>query len=112
MFSTTSNRIVLPVALSVECDLVTDKDGYFFVQFEVSTDDNEDDSQLISIPFSEITENLLAFYREEYGVDRYKDLYSIAHELSRESEKIREAATKMEDSLNHVSDLFTKDRSD
>ena len=108
MLSTTSNRIVLPVALSVECDLVTDKDGYFFVQFEVSTDDNEDDSQLISIPFSEITENLLAFYR----VDRYKDLYSIAHELSRESEKIREAATKMEDSLNHVSDLFTKDRSD
>ena len=35
--------------------------------------------------------NLLAFYREEYGVDRYKDLYSIAHELSRESEKGREA---------------------
>lgn len=100
-----TNEVVVPVAMSVDTDLLIDNDGFFYLTIDIYQD--EDDSQEVKIPFNQLIENLLVFYREEYGVDGYQDLYSIAHELSRQSEKLRESASNMEDSFNTV-DLFDK----
>lgn len=99
-----TSKVVVPVSMSVDTDLVIDNDGFFYLTIDIYED--EEDSQEVKIPFSTLIENLLSFYKEEYGVDGYQDLYSIAHELTRQSEKLREAASNMEDSINTVADLF------
>ena len=99
-----TNEIVIPVSMSVDTDLFIDNDGFFYLTIHVYQD--EDDSQEVKLPFGTLIENLLSFYKEEYGVDGYQDLYSIAHELTRQAEKLRESASNMEDSINNIGDLF------
>ena len=43
------------------------------------------------------------------GASNYQMLYTIANELMRESEKLREKAQRVEDSTTNVSDLFDAD---
>lgn len=95
--------------MSVDTDLVIDDDGYFYLSLDVYLNENEDESHEIKIPFSELVDDLLVFYKEEYGVDGYKTLYSVAHELSRQAERLRESAQSMEDSLTATADLFDQE---
>ena len=103
MSVTSANSIVVPVPMSVETDLAIDNDGFFYLTIDIYSD--EEDSQEVKIPFSKLVEDLLIFYKTEYGVNGYQDLYAMAHELSRQSEKMREVAHEMEDSL--TPDLFS-----
>lgn len=109
MHPSNSNEVVIPVPVSVDTDLVIDDDGYFYLSLDVYLNENEDESHEIKIPFSELVDDLLVFYKEEYGVDGYKTLYSVAHELSRQAERLRESAQIMEESLTATADLFDQE---
>lgn len=109
MHPSSSNEVVIPCPVVVDTDLVIDNDGYFYLELDVYINENEDESHIIRVPFSELIDDLLVFYKEEYGVDGYKTLYSVAHELSRQAERLRESAQTMEDSLASTADLFDQE---
>ena len=55
--------------------------------------------------FESVISDVIEAYTE-MGVDQYQHLYSLAHELSRNAERLRSIAVGMEDSFTAVSDLF------
>lgn len=89
------------IPLWVDVDLQADKEGVLNFNIELTVDEFEE--IIINKPLYEIIERTLS---EE---NDYHQLYSIANELMRESEKLREKAQRIEDSTINVSDLFDAD---
>lgn len=88
------------IPLWVDVDLEVDDDGQLAVVIDLTVD--EFDEITIKRPLFEIVEGLL----ED---NDYKMLYTVANELVRESERLREKAQRIEDSTANVSDLFDAD---
>lgn len=85
------------IPLWVDVDLEVDDDGQLAVVIDLTVD--EFDEITIKRPLFEIVEGLL-------DDSDYQMLYTVANELVRESERLREKAQRIEDSTNNVSDLF------
>jgi|11BtaG_2_1085332.scaffolds.fasta_scaffold22851_1 hypothetical protein len=88
------------IPLWVDVDLEVDDDGQLAVVIDLTVD--EFDEITIKRPLFEIVEGLL----ED---NDYQMLYTVANELVRESERLREKAQRIEDSTANVSDLFDAD---
>jgi|TARA_R110002167_G_scaffold62074_1_gene175328 hypothetical protein len=90
------------IPLWVDVDLDVDQDGVLNIVIDLTVD--EFDEITIKRPMFEIVEGILSD-----GASSYQMLYTIANELMRESEKLREKAQRVEDSTTNVSDLFDAD---
>ena len=88
------------IPLWVDVDLEVDDDGQLAVVIDLTVD--EFDEITIKRPLFEIVEGLM----ED---NDYQMLYTVANELVRESERLREKAQRIEDSTANVSDLFDAD---
>ena len=89
------------IPLWVDVDLQADEHGVLNFNIELTVDEFEEIT--VNKPLYEIIERTLS---EESD---YHQLYSLANELMRESEKLREKAQRIEDSAINVSDLFDAD---
>lgn len=89
------------IPLWVDVELQADQNGVLNFNIELTVDEFEEIT--ITKPLYEIVEGVLS---EESD---YHQLYSVANELVRESEKLREKAQRIEDSAINVSDLFDAD---
>lgn len=65
--------------------------------------DPEGDVQTFSVAFYRIIDNVLDYGSEDLD---HNHLYSIANELTSESERVREVADRIETSTANVADLF------
>ena len=93
----------LEVPVYLEHDLEVDDDGTLYLNSFLYLSDN-DDSTEVRIEFQPIVETVIDIARD-FG-DGYKQLYGIAHEFERHADRMRDVASRMEDSLTNVGDLF------
>ena len=96
--------IALPIQCYVENDIEIDEDGVCRLITLMFVGEDEDPIE-VKVPFEAVTELVIDTHRE-FGVEMYRSLYSIAHELARSAEKMRTVAGQMEDSLSAAEDLF------
>ena len=83
----------------IDHDLQVINSGTLFVQSTIEVGDI--DRLTVLKPFYEIITDILDNVEDDYG-----ELYAIANELNRESERLRELAQRIEDSDQSVADLF------
>ena len=100
----------IPLQLYVENDIEMDDDGACNLQTLMFLGEDDDPIET-SIPLEAVVETVIDTHRE-FGVNMYRSLYSIAHEMARSAEKMRNAAGQMEDSLSAAEDLFDGDLPD
>ncbi len=94
----------IPLQLYVENDIEIQDDGTCSLQTLMFIGEDDDPIET-NIPFEAVVETVIETHRE-FGVNMYQPLYSIAHELARAAENMRNAASLMEDSLSAAEDLF------
>jgi len=83
----------------IDHDLQVATNGMLYVHSTIEIGDIE--RVVILKPFYEIVDDIV-----DNVEDDYLELYSIANELTKESERLRELAQKIEDSDHTVADLF------
>lgn len=96
--------ITIPQQFYFENDLEIDAHGACELVTLVYVAD-EEDPIVVKASFESVISDVIEAYTE-MGVDQYQHLYSLAHELSRNAERLRSIAVGMEDSFTAVSDLF------
>lgn len=94
--------IDLVVRAFVDNDIEVDDNGRCFIVNLVYTND-DDDPYEAKVDFDGVIEGLIEYYNDLQG---YQSLYTIAHELSRQAERLRECASRFENSDSVVHDLF------
>tara|TARA_B110000240_G_C13070216_1_gene271273 strand:+ start:7 stop:339 length:333 start_codon:yes stop_codon:yes gene_type:complete len=92
----------LEVPLFIDHELEVDDYGVLNLETRIYTDPDST-SQTVSVPFYSMTDAIVEFHTDE---GNYNQLYTIANELTKESERMREVADKIEDSTASVADLF------
>lgn len=92
----------LEVPLFVDHDLEVDDYGVLNLDSRIYTDP-DGSAQTLSVPFYIMIDVVVEFHSE---ASDYNQLYTIANELTKESERIREVADKIEGSTASVADLF------
>jgi hypothetical protein len=93
----------LEVPLFIDTDLEVDEHGVLNLKLFIYTDESGDSPQTLNLPFYRMTDYIVESHDEEQD---YQQLYSIANELVKESERIREVAERIENSTSAVADLF------
>jgi hypothetical protein len=87
----------LSLGVSVDNDLEVDDEGVLHIVTFIFVEDNEDATE-IHLGFEEVVENLIDFYRgDPLETAGYQQLYSIANELARQADRLRDVAGQMED---------------
>jgi len=94
--------LTIEVPLCVDHDLEVDDYGVLNLDSRMYTDP-DGSAQTLSVPFYSMTDAIVEFHTDE---GNYNQLYNIANELTKESERIREVADKIEGSTASVADLF------
>jgi|TARA_R110000782_G_scaffold40983_5_gene94398 hypothetical protein len=94
-------EVVLEVPIGLEYDLEINKDGVLVVQTELWLD--EDMVTPVSMPFYLMVDGLLDSTNKDLN---FNTLFAIANDLTREAERVREVAIRIEDSNANVADLF------
>lgn len=97
--------IDLVVKAFVDNDIEVDEDGRCYIVNLVYTSE-EDDPCEARVELDGVIENLVTYYSDLQG---YQTLYVIAHELSRHADRLRDCASRFEDSDDVVHDLFGVD---
>ena len=92
-------EVVLEVPIGLEYDLEINKDGVLVVQTELWLD--EDMVTPVSMPFYLMVDGLLDSTNKDLNFNTL-----IANDLTREAERVREVAIRIEDSNANVADLF------
>jgi len=92
----------ISLRLTVDADIEVDPHGICNILCSVFISD-EDEGYVFKIPLEGVIDALIEEYRDSYA---YNQLYIIAHELNRQSERLRTVGGALEDSTNAVSDLF------
>ncbi len=90
------------LTLTIEPNFEVDANGVCYIVTEVFVGD-DDEGVSARTQLEDTLESLLDYYADIHG---YKNLYCIAHELSRFAEILRERASRIEDSTEAVADLF------
>ena len=94
-------EVVLEVPIGLEYDLEINKDGVLVIQTELWLD--EDMVTPVSMPFYLMVDGLFDSTNKDLD---FNTLFAIANDLTREAERIREVAIRIEDSTANVADLF------
>lgn len=89
-------------SIHIENDLDIDDDGISSIITYIYVGEDES-SHEVRVELEDITDELCDLYGDING---YLHLYNIAHEFTRLSEKLREAAMRVEDSPGYIDDLF------
>ena len=97
--------IDLVVKAFVDNDIEIDDNGRCSIVSLVYTSE-EDEPVEARVDFDGVIENLVEYYSDLRG---YQTLYTIAHELSRHAEHLRDCALRFENSDDVVHDLFGVD---
>ncbi len=103
--SDAAQELDIIVKATVDNDIEVDDDGKCFIVSLVYLDE-PDEPQEIRVSFDSVVDSLQEFYK---NLDGYQKLYSIAHELSRQAERLRDTASCFEDSMDVVCDMFEVD---
>jgi len=82
--------------LHVENDLEVNSEGRFYVLTFIYPEDKEEPLEG-RIEFEELIDEVISFYRTFEVPEGIGQLYSIAHELTRHAERLREVAGYMEE---------------
>jgi hypothetical protein len=90
-----TDKVDIEIPVTVENDLEVDSDGRFYLQTFLFPND-EDDSVESRVLFEDVIENLIEFYRNDMTSTGYGQLYQIANEFERHTDKLREVAGYME----------------
>lgn len=103
-------KISLSLDVSVENDLEVDADGNFHLVTLLFVEDRDDPVE-IRLNFEEVVENVIDFYRDDPTSNiGYGQMYSIANEFARYTERLREVAGYME-GKTMMGDMFDDDDS-
>jgi|TARA_R100000951_G_scaffold36334_2_gene31095 hypothetical protein len=94
--------LTLEVPIFIDNDLQVDDHGVLNLSCTLYLD-LDDGPQTFKVPFYSMTDAIVEFHTEEKD---YNQLYAIANELTKESERIREVADQIESSTANVADLF------
>ena len=92
----------LVVRAFVDNDIEIDDNGRCYIVNLIYTND-EDEPYEAKVDLDGVIENLIEYYNDLQG---YQGLYAIAHEFSRQAERLRDVAGRVEDSDDVVRDLF------
>tara|TARA_R110001592_G_scaffold7406_1_gene41528 strand:+ start:687 stop:1010 length:324 start_codon:yes stop_codon:yes gene_type:complete len=93
--------VLLEVPVFVEYSLEVNDDGILQIKNKIWLD--EEAASEISVPFYRIADAVVDSERTEQN---FTHLFAIANDLTKEAERIREVAMKIEDSTENVADLF------
>jgi len=94
--------------MNVENDLEVDANGNFYIVTLIFVEDREEPVE-VRILFDQVMENLIDFYRDEPIQNiGYQQMYSIANEFDRHTDKLRETAGYLE-GKGIMGDLFDDD---
>tara|TARA_R100000951_G_scaffold108033_1_gene103931 strand:- start:1161 stop:1475 length:315 start_codon:yes stop_codon:yes gene_type:complete len=94
--------LTLKVETTVDIDIEVSDHGICYLVALIYVG-NEEEPHEARVELSGIVESI----KDDYvDVGDYTELYIIAHELTRQGEKLREVARNMEDSVSAVEDLF------
>ena len=97
--------IDLVVRAFVDNGIEIDDTGRCYIVNFIHTNDDEEPVEA-KVDFDRVIENLIEYYN---GLQGYQTLYAIAHELSRQAERLRDCASRYENSDDVVHDLFGVD---
>jgi len=103
-------EVTLSVPIYVENDIECDADGNLQLQTFLYADKDDEEGTELSFMFNEVVDKCIEYYQEENNNDSRNRMYCIAHELSRQAEKLRNKADYMDRGL-YSEDLF-KDKED
>lgn len=92
----------LSVPMFVDADFDIDDDGICSIVCMIYTNSDEEPEEVF-VDFEGVVESFLDFHSQTIN---YQTIYSLAHEFNRMSERLREKACLLEDSLSAVRDLF------
>lgn len=95
----------LVVRAFVDNDFDIDDNGRCYIVNLIYTND-EDEPYEAKVDLDGVIENLVEYYNDLHG---YQTLYSLAHEFARHAERLRDIASRFEDSDEAVRDLFDVD---
>lgn len=98
---------VLEVPLHIEMDLESDENGVLNAVAFIYPK-NEDECAEVRVEFEEMIDEIIEFYSGGFDNEGSGQLYTIAHELARHSERLREVANRLDDQWTH-NDLFDED---
>ena len=93
--------VELTVNAFVDNDFEMDDDGKCYIVNLIYVD--EEDPVEARVDLDGVVENLIEHNNDLQG---YQDLFSIAHEFARQAERLRDVASRFEDSEGAVLDLF------
>lgn len=87
----------LNLDISVENDLEVDAEGVLHIVTFIFVEEGDEPTE-IRLNFEEVIDNLIDFYRDD-PVEKagYQQLYSIANEFARHTDRLRDVAGQMED---------------
>lgn len=102
-----SGKTALNLNIEVENDLEVDSNGRLFVLTLLFPGDKEEPAE-VRVEFENIIDNLIEFYKDDSSNIGSGQLYSIAHELTRSTERLREVAGYME-GIRDTDSLFNED---
>jgi hypothetical protein len=92
----TYEEIELKTKLIVDADLEVDQHGVLNVVVLLDTDDSRDPDE-VRISFEDVVMGLIEFHKDDITSEGIRQMYCMAHELDRMSEKLYEVASTMED---------------
>lgn len=92
----------LTVRAFVDNDFEIDKHGRCSIVTLIYLEDDEEPVEA-QVELEGVVDGILEFYDDP---NSYQKLYSLAHEFSRQAERLREVAIRIEDSDNAVRDLY------
>lgn len=101
-------KATIELDLGIENDLEVDADGNFHIVTLIFVED-KDEPYEVRLNFEEVVDNLIDFYRDEPTQSiGFRQMYAIANEFERFTDKLREIAGYMED-RTVMGDLFDDD---
>jgi len=98
----TYEDLELMVPITVDADIEVDPHGVCNVIATIFVSD-DDEGYEAKVPLEHVIDALIEEYRDTYA---FNQLYIVAHELSRQAERLRAVGGTIEDSTIAVSDLF------
>lgn len=92
----------LSIRAFIDNDFEIDKHGRCSIVTLIFLEDDEEPVEA-QVELEGVVDGLLEFYNDPHS---YQKLYALAHEFSRQAERLREVAVRIEDSDSAVRDLY------
>lgn len=89
--------------MAADFDIEVDDYGVCYLVALIFTGDDDEPLHEARVKFDGVVDSVKEFLVDS---NNYTQLYTIAHELARQADRLREVAGNMEDSISAVEDLF------